>query len=715
MLNNRCSQILKLLINSKIPISIHDISIRFNISSRTVRYDLDRIDDYLKENNLPFLIRRPNKGISILINDREEERLKNLIGTCRDSYDYVMSKNERMFHIISRLIGKEDYITINSLADDMFVSRGTVVADLKKVKDMLNSNDINLACVKGKGIKAYGDENNLRRIASNIIFEGYDENDKFNTNLMNMFKDIDMEFISNVIKDAENQMGNTLSDYAFNNLLIHIAISIKRLQLSKDILMDEKELDNLIRTPEFSIASGITKMIEDKYNIEIPKSEIGYIAIHLLGSNVMDKEEDNNEYLYVQLVAATLIESVQKNVKYDLFMDSQLLEGLIQHIKPMLYRLIHKINISNPLINDIMIKYKDVFEYVEKGIDFLKNDLNIKLISNEEIGYIVLHFMASLERIQNKNKKKPKVLVVCATGIGTSKLLAIKLKSVFDIDIVDTVSSHEVRNAISGKNIDFIVSTIEINDKDIKSITVNAFLTERDISRLTILFSNWRKENTEISYRFNEESDLLSSKGSIEINDAYDEQAESKVRELKNIMSIIKKNCTVNDYDKLKDELSTYLTIYKKEEKPKLKDILNYDFIRINEEASDWKEAIIKGGNILLQNRCITKGYIDAMIDNFNNIGPYMVILPGIAMPHAMPKYGSYKIGVSIMTLKKPVCFGKSENNPVKLILTLSVIDNTTHINILKEIMKIIEEESFMNNLSKAKTKADILDIFSAH
>lgn len=173
----------------------------------------------------------------------------------------------------------------------MFVSRGTINNDLKEVRKLLEGNNIKLQSEKSKGIKAIGDEKNLRKVVSNLMLENVADSDLIGVNFKKLFKDMDIEFIGNVIKTAEDQLESTLSDYSFNNLLIHIAIAIKRIELAKDIVMDDNELKNLSKTCEFSIASAMARMLENRYDIKIPKSEIGYMTIHLLGSNVMLKEE----------------------------------------------------------------------------------------------------------------------------------------------------------------------------------------------------------------------------------------------------------------------------------------------------------------------------------------------------------------------------------------------------------------------------------------
>ncbi|OOM14546.1 BglG family transcription antiterminator [Clostridium saccharobutylicum] len=706
MLNNRCIDILKLVVNNNVPITIKHIAEKYKISSRTIRYDLDRIDEYLLDINLKPLIRKPNEGISIELNEEEITRFLNLIGKS-NSYDYVMSQNERIIYIMYKLLEKNSYVTINSFSEDMLVSRGTINSDIKKVKKMLKSNNISIEGAKGKGIKVIGEEKKLRKVVSSLMFNNTKTTNLIeDINFKKLFKNMNIEFIKNVIKIAEEQLGSTLSDYSFNSLLIHIAIAIKRIELDKDIVMDENELKNLSKTPEFAVASAMAKMIEERYHIIIPKSEIGYITIHLLGSNLMLKEEKNDDLIYIQLIATTLIGEVEKRTNYDFSIDKQLLDGLIQHIRPMIYRLKHAININNPLLDDIIYEYNEIFIYVEESLMFLKKDLNSK-ISKEEVGYITLHFMAAVERIKNYNKLKPRVLVVCATGAGTSKFVFIKLKSIFDINIVDTVSSHEAKKIIQKENIDLIISTIPIKVEGIRCILVSPFLTEKNISELSLFFSEYVKSANDGEYK----KDIA-----LDCNETHkfcNTNIEINKNVIKNILSIVDKNCTINNYYKLEKEISSYLTKCNKLVRPTLKQLMNCNFIKLNEDVEDWKEAITKGGQILKENGCVNDLYIDAMINNVEKLGSYVVVLPGIAMPHAMPEHGSHKIGFSIMSLKNPINFGNIENDPVKLIITMSAIDNRSHMDALKELMKIIEKDDFMNKIRMAKKREDVLKIFS--
>ncbi|MCS4483516.1 transcription antiterminator [Clostridium botulinum] len=346
------------------------------------------------------------------------------------------------------LLNKSEFVTINMLSDRMMVSRSTIINDLIEVKKWLSENKITLESSKGQGIKILGRERDLRRAAVKLFFQSMDSINFFNVTTLKLFNDIDIDFIRNTIKIAEEQMETSFSDDAFNNLVIHIAIAIKRIELSKDIIMDSEELKNLRKTAEYAIASGIAKMLEDRFKISIPEDEIGYITIHILGSNTSTLENIvKDDWIYLHLIVFKLIENVENITGINFSKDNKLFDSLAQHIRPAIYRLKHDIKVKNPLIEEIKEKYSYIFESIEEGVKFIEEDIGDS-VNQEEIGYLTLHFMASIERSKNKKHRKPNVLIVCATGIGTSKFISNKLKSIFDINIIDTISSHTMEKIL---------------------------------------------------------------------------------------------------------------------------------------------------------------------------------------------------------------------------------------------------------------------------
>ncbi|MDF2505670.1 PTS sugar transporter subunit IIA [Clostridium sp.] len=97
------------------------------------------------------------------------------------------------------------------------------------------------------------------------------------------------------------------------------------------------------------------------------------------------------------------------------------------------------------------------------------------------------------------------------------------------------------------------------------------------------------------------------------------------------------------------------------------------------------------------------------MVENVKELGSYIVIAKGIAMPHARPEKGSKDIGLSLVTLKNPICFGNSENDPVKAIISFCAKDNISHLDILSELMELFEDEEFQQLINEAKEEEEII------
>lgn len=155
------------------------------------------------------------------------------------------------------------------------------------------------------------------------------------------------------------------------------------------------------------------------------------------------------------------------------------------------------------------------------------------------------------------------------------------------------------------------------------------------------------------------------------------------------------------------------ITDSKGDEKPVLKDIITRDTIKLNVEAKDWEEAVKVGGRLLVDVNAAEERYIDAMIDTVKDIGPYIVILEGIAMPHARPEKGALKVGMSLVTLKNPIEFGNEENDPVKLIISFCAIDSATHLKALSQLMVLLEDEDNINTILNSDSVEDVIEVIS--
>ena len=125
--------------------------------------------------------------------------------------------------------------------------------------------------------------------------------------------------------------------------------------------------------------------------------------------------------------------------------------------------------------------------------------------------------------------------------------------------------------------------------------------------------------------------------------------------------------------------------------------------------VKNWEEAVRYGGEMLVDAGNTDKNYIDAMVKNIQKMGQYIVIAPGLAMPHARPEYGVKKIGMSLVHLKNPVPFGNEEYDPVDILIFICATDQTTHITALAELLVLIEDEPFLASVRNGMTKNEIV------
>ena len=146
-------------------------------------------------------------------------------------------------------------------------------------------------------------------------------------------------------------------------------------------------------------------------------------------------------------------------------------------------------------------------------------------------------------------------------------------------------------------------------------------------------------------------------------------------------------------------------------EKSKLLTLLSPHTVRAHYKAKRWEEAIRAGGNLLVRVGAVTENYVQGMVDGMKTLGPYIVIAPGIAMPHARPEAGAKRLGVSLVTLKEPIPFGNVTNDPVSLVFCLAATDEASHLSLMAEWVRLLQDKNKVQRLREAETEGEILAV----
>lgn len=229
--------------------------------------------------------------------------------------------------------------------------------------------------------------------------------------------------------------------------------------------------------------------MEVEFDIEIPKAEQAFIAMHLEGSKVNAARElsmQDQNLIRLQAIVDDFISGYDPQIQMQLRKDDQFLQGLLTHMEPALVRIKNHLPIYNPLLFQLKEQYGELFEATRQAADRIET-LYALPISDEEAGFITMHVGASLERTALHASLRPvRIGVVCASGIGVSALLAARIEKKFGQDVkLQTLSLEDVRLQNTGLN-ELLLSTFPVELPGIETIQVSPLLTDQDIHRIQL-------------------------------------------------------------------------------------------------------------------------------------------------------------------------------------------------------------------------------------
>lgn len=144
-----------------------------------------------------------------------------------------------------------------------------------------------------------------------------------------------------------------------------------------------------------------------------------------------------------------------------------------------------------------------------------------------------------------------------------------------------------------------------------------------------------------------------------------------------------------------------------------LSDILKPEIVQVAVSARDREDAIRKAGEILVKHKIVEDRYIEAMLHTCEELGPYIVLVPGIAIPHAAPEEGAIGIGLAIITLSEPIEFGHQQNDPVDTVIAFASCDKDMHIEILSSIATFLQDKDRAAAVAKARSPEEVVALLS--
>ncbi|MCY8486450.1 BglG family transcription antiterminator [Bacillus atrophaeus] len=485
----REQKLMKHLLSQSRYVTVNEMAEAMQVSTRTIHRELKSIKPIMQRYNLT-LDKQPGKGLKMVGSMEDKQKL--LTDLSHEQHEY--SADERKLLILCSLLESQEPIKLYTLAKDLQVTNATVSYDLDELEEWISPFGLTLIRKRGYGIQLMGPEDAKRKIVGNLIvnrldiqmfLEAVELNIKGKTDtsekIFGVVSKGELLKMERVLFRLKEKTAYALSDSSYIALVVHLTFAMERIQLGETISMEAEEFHALKNTKEYSSALEIAGELEKAFGVTIPEAEVGYITIHLRSANRKYETEYKAQEIELEIALQTkrLIAFISEKIRMDLTENRSLYEGLIAHLEPAMNRIKEGMGIYNPMKEQIKRDYFLLYMAIEEGMEKSFPDMTF---SDDEIAYLVLHFGSALEI--KKEEAKIKALIVCSSGIGSSKMLASRLKKELpEIQSFDMSSLIELKDRDIGAY-DMIVSTVPIPYENIDYIVVSPLLNEEDANQV---------------------------------------------------------------------------------------------------------------------------------------------------------------------------------------------------------------------------------------
>ena len=678
-LYRRACKIIKIIYDKQNELDIKDLAQILNVSTKTIQADIQEVNEFLKSTGIASLKEKENKFYITKVQKSIDEILSTL-----SFYDYKLSKDERLIIEALLLIFTKNHVTLFNVAEFMYVSRSTVIGDIKYLNRFLGNYHLSIDSQTNTGIKIRGSEESIRNLFVNILFKHRDLYNLFShqEKIKNMkfgeLKAIDVErniILQNLISEAEKYSEMQLTEHSFNILWNYLCMVIVRIRSGKYLKNYKSESGEVSN----KLIERLYTLVFQHFDLKENENELYYLnnfsksLTYLKKNNTTD---GSKEIVKIQTITRLFIMKVSKALNIPLYKDYELFKSLSNHLERIFLDGFTSL-VDNYEINFIIGKYSYVKSKVEENIGVLEQYAK-RPIGDEEIAYIVIYICASIEKIKI-HKNRCNVILVCNSGIGTSQFLKSKLLDRFNLNIVNVLPKHRLKDSIRN-DIDFIISTVDLDETCLPYIRVSPQLTDSDFLRMRKMIEDY---------------------GSVNFDEIHDNNCSEIMKKIEliikddEILDVIRKS--LNEYFDKKNKVNLSLA-----------DLLTEDFIQLDVKVEGWKDAIKKASQNLLDKGFITNEYVKSIIKNTIENGPYYVISKGFAIPHSEIGDGGKIMGFNLIRLREPVMFNAGIYDPIKYICIINAVDKERHLNALFNLINLLQISEFKKALDKSKSSKEM-------
>ena len=659
MINGRMLKIIHYLYNKK-DTTFKDISNDLDIKERLIRYDIEKINDFLEIQKLPIIQKLPKGRLLfpdiLTLKDFEQE------------HEFIYTQDNRISLILLLLLLDPKQVKLNKLSTVLQVSRSTLKNDLDLLESQLEKKHVNIQY--DQTFKLIGNEINIINLTTEE-FGKYVDLVAGNKVLINTFEEKVLEIINksfnfislkNVvvwIDELLDSMQCLLTDQLYKWYVANVLTLLYYIVNNKKYPIEKTNINPVELTIFDATINELENIIQKKISLKEQK-----ILVRLLNyTNKYGKYEQSMNISQVETITKQFILLMSEKIDLPFEKDKILFEGLMNHMSALITRLKNGIKLNDnitSILSNSDIKVFEIVLSVTKEIELLD-----QINNDTEITYLAIHFIASMKRIKDNEYKH--ILLVCGFGYGTSTMLKETLLNEFQVTIVDIIPTYRINSYQKWDNVDYVVSTSPVKlPINIEAICVHPILTQQDFTNMRNMGIP-RKTTLAHYYSINQHLDFLTD--------------DQRLR----VLEVIQK------------ELGNQLEKKTIKKINKLTDLLAYENIQVVDQKMSWQESVFASADILLKKNLINQKYIEEIFEGIENFGFYSVTDESFALLHGESNEAIKKSNMSLLINRQPIKF---KDKTIQLVFVLASKDKKEHIPAVVTWVRMITNTDVITRLT---------------
>jgi transcriptional antiterminator len=474
--NQRLAQLFILLQNETLP--QEELAQRLSVSTRTVRADITALNALLLHYGAQFILTR-GSGYQLVIHD--PSRYQTLEERAPKAQRIPRTAADRIHFLLVRFLTSAFSIKLEDLADMWFVSRATLQGDMVDVRERFQRYQLTLETRPRHGMKLFGSEVSIRACLTDLLWE-LSQQGPLNPLIGEEAFDVSVPtLLEGVLQETLTRHHVRLTDAGERFICLYGAVAVRR--ISEGYPLADFSAEDVAQNVR-DAARELVNMMQQLAGKPLAPAEEEWLCIHLAARRVQDVDPGTISADDDEALVNYILRYINQQYNYHLLDDAQLHADLLTQIKTMITRVRYQIMIPNPLLENIKQHYPMAWDMTLAAVSSW-GKYTPYAISENEIGFLVLHIGVGLERHYNVGyQRQPQVLLVCDTSNAMVRMIeAILQRKYPQLKIAATLSQREYEQREEVAE-DFVISTVRISEKDKPVITIAQFPTDYQLDQI---------------------------------------------------------------------------------------------------------------------------------------------------------------------------------------------------------------------------------------